>query len=78
MLSRQEFWIAVIAICIPALAYLLRDCVEESNKEDEFSKPWQWGDKARHNKDVAVWFPHEIGLIFVCLADLAILKVLLT
>jgi hypothetical protein len=78
MLSGQEFWVAVIAICIPALLYLLRDCVEEFRLEDEVSKPWQWGDKVRRSKDVAIWFPHEIGLIFVCLADVAILKALLS
>ena len=78
MLSGQEFWVAVIAICIPALIYLLRDCVDEFAREDEFSKPWRWGDNARRCDNVEIWFPHEIGLIFVCLADLAILKVLLT
>lgn len=78
MLTSQEFWVAVIALCTPALLYLLRDCVDEACKEDLYNTKWRWGDKARRSSNCEVWFSHEIGLIVACLADLAILKALLT
>lgn len=78
VLSAQEFWTAVIAICLPILIYLLRDCAEEYLREDIGRTQWKWGDKARRCSGGAVWFPHEVGLIVTCLADLAILKALLS
>ena len=77
-LSAHEFWVAVIALCIPWLLYLLRDCIDEACREDMVNTKWRWGDKERRSSNVDVWFSHEIGLIIACLADLAILRALLT
>lgn len=78
MLSRQELWISVIAISIPALLYLIRDVIEEFREEDIATQPWKSGDKQRvARKPPAPWAEHHFLLIFVCLADLAILKALM-
>lgn len=78
MLSNQEFWAAVIAISIPPLIYLIRDCIDEASREEVYNKAWRWGDKERRSNNVEVWFPHEIGLIIACLVDIAILRALLS
>jgi hypothetical protein len=71
-------WIGVVALCLPALLYLLRDVVEEFSREDQMQKAWQWGEKRRRTPRTEVWFPHEIGLIIMCLVDIAILKALIS
>ncbi len=71
-LSAQEFWIAVIPICVIGLIYFggeaIRDELKISNKN-----PWRWGDKQRRNSDEATWGTHlVIAPVCLFIAGLAV------
>jgi hypothetical protein len=79
-LNSFEFWSFVIALCTVGLVYLLSDIVREAINEAEWdSHKFAWGDRQRRAPaPVAPWARHELLCAAVMLADIAIIKAIVS
>lgn len=64
-LTAQEFWIAIIPICVVGLIYFGGEAIRDEFKISN-EKPWRWGDPQRRGSDGATWGTHFV-IAPVCL-----------
>jgi len=56
-LTSQEFWTAVIPICVVGLIYFGGEAIRDEFKISN-EKPWRWGDEHRRASKEPTWASH--------------------